>query len=232
MKQTLTIVMLLVSGLALTACGQQNGQQDGSQNSGSASSQTGDQSAPIPSQQSMDAESTADGTAAMDAGAAESGTESAKAVAELAPTEGNKVKGTVNFTQGADGVSVTGEITGLTPGEHGFHVHANGDCSAPDGKSAGGHFNPGDTKHAAPTDEEHHEGDMGNITADADGVAKIDESFDFLKLGDGPESIIGKAIIVHGGADDLKSQPSGAAGPRVACGVIKVQGATGINSQQ
>lgn len=219
MQQSLTILVLLASGLALTACGQESGQQASAPSNDAMSSQMDDPMAAIAPQQSMDAESSAAGA-------------TAKAVAELAPTEGNEVKGTVNFTQGMEGVSVTGKITGLTPGEHGFHVHAKGDCSAPDGTSAGGHFNPSDSQHGAPTDLQHHEGDMGNITADADGVANIDENFDFLQLGDGPESILGKALIVHGGSDDLTSQPSGAAGPRVACAVIKVQGATGINSQQ
>lgn len=154
------------------------------------------------------------------------------AVAELVATQGNEVSGSVNFKKTPEGVAVTGMIEGLTPGEHGFHIHENGDCSSTDGKSAGGHFAPGGQPHGAPDADEHHEGDMGNLSANEEGVAELDEQFDFLEMGDGEASILGKALIVHGGADDLESQPSGDAGARVACGVIKVQGATGINTPQ
>lgn len=156
----------------------------------------------------------------------------AMATAELVATQGNEVSGKVNFKKTPEGVAVTGTIEGLTPGEHGFHIHENGDCSSTDGKSAGGHFSPGGQPHGAPGADEHHEGDMGNLSANDEGVAEIDEQFEFLEMGDGEATILGKAIIVHGGADDLESQPSGDAGARVACGVIKAQGATGINTPQ
>jgi superoxide dismutase, Cu-Zn family len=147
-----------------------------------------------------------------------------KATCVLDPTEGNDVHGTVTFTQEGDVVLVHAEITGLTPGKHGFHVHEKGDCSAPDGSSAGGHFNPTHKKHGAPTDEERHVGDLGNVVADKDGNATLDWRDPVIQL-NGPNSIVGKSVIVHGGADDLVSQPSGNAGPRVACGVIEAAGA-------
>ncbi len=142
------------------------------------------------------------------------------AVADLQPTQGNEVKGTVTFTEQEKGVRVVADISGLTPGDHGFHIHEKGDCSAPDGSSAGGHFNPTGTPHGAPNTPESHVGDMGNIMADASGNAHIDKVFTKPSL-EGENSIIGLAVIVHGGRDDLESQPSGNAGPRVACGVIK-----------
>src|SRR5213082_4223676 len=92
-----------------------------------------------------------------------------KAVAVLHPTAGNKVAGTVTFTEVADGVQVLAEITGLTPGNHGFHVHEFGDCSAADLSSAGAHFNPTNKPHAGPDATERHVGDMGNVEADASG---------------------------------------------------------------
>lgn len=143
------------------------------------------------------------------------------AIAVLSPTEGNAVYGTVTFTQEANGVKVTADIHGLTPGKHGFHIHEYGDCSAPDGTSAGGHFSPMGMKHGAPTDMERHEGDLGNITADSTGVAAYDWIDPKLSFS-GPNSIIGRGVIVHADEDDLKTQPTGAAGGRVACGVIGI----------
>lgn len=138
----------------------------------------------------------------------------------LEPTQGSQVRGTVAFTPAPGGVRVVADITGLTPGAHGFHVHDKGDCSAPDATSAGGHFNPGNAPHGAPDAEKHHAGDLGNITAGEDGKAHLDQVFPFLSLA-GPESIVGRGFIVHGGKDDLTTQPTGNAGARVACGVIK-----------
>ncbi len=145
---------------------------------------------------------------------------SAKGIAVLHPTAGNKVSGTVTFTPVTDGVQVQAEITGLTPGKHGFHVHEFGDCSAADGSSAGGHFNPTNKPHAAPNAAQRHVGDMGNIEADASGQAKLDYVDHHMSLSNDETSVIGRAVIVHAKADDLKSQPSGDAGARVACGVI------------
>ncbi|MBD3336247.1 MAG: superoxide dismutase family protein [Candidatus Eisenbacteria bacterium] len=143
------------------------------------------------------------------------------AVAVLHPTEGHDVEGTVRFEQAAGGIKVTADVTGLSPGKHGFHVHETGDCTAPDASSAGGHFAPDGNPHGAPTDEERHVGDLGNITADENGEAHLEWTDDRLAFA-GPHSIIGRAVIVHGGEDDLTSQPSGDAGPRVACGVVGI----------
>ena len=145
------------------------------------------------------------------------------AMAELSPASGSNVRGTVHFYETGKGVRVVATITGLTPGQHGFHIHEKGDCSAPDASSAGPHFNPTGMKHGGPNDAIRHAGDFGNITADASGSATfktVDAHISF----DGPTSIVGHGVIVHANPDDLVSQTPtpGNAGPRVACGVIKV----------
>jgi Cu-Zn family superoxide dismutase len=143
------------------------------------------------------------------------------ASAKLLPTRGNQASGTVFFTQKGDKVLVKANVTGLKPnGVHGFHVHEKGDCSAADAMSAGGHFNPAASQHGNPASGVHHVGDMPNLKADADGVASLNwEETDFT-LTDGPNSIVGRAIVVHLNPDDYKSQPAGNSGPRIACGVI------------
>ena len=148
--------------------------------------------------------------------------ETVTAEAVLSPTEGNSVTGSVRFTATEDGVRVDGAITGLAPGSHGFHVHENGDCSAPDGTSAGGHYAPSDSPHGGPdaVASNRHMGDLGNLEVDDTGAVKFNFTDPVLAM-EGDDSIIGKAVIVHAGEDDLTSQPSGAAGPRVACGVIR-----------
>jgi len=143
-----------------------------------------------------------------------------KAISVLHPTAGNKVSGTVTFTEVADGVQVQAEITGLSPGKHGFHVHEFGDCSATDLASAGAHFNPTNKPHAGPDTAERHVGDMGNLEADASGAAKLDYVDHEISLTDDQRSVIGRSVIVHAKADDLKSQPAGDSGARIACGVI------------
>ncbi len=132
------------------------------------------------------------------------------------------VKGTVEFKETPDGIEVTANLEGLKKGDHGFHIHEKGDCSAPDAMSAGGHFNPTNMKHGAPDAEEHHEGDMGNITAEKDGKATKTFTLKGATLGDGNTSIAGKGFIIHAKADDMKTQPTGNAGDRVACGTITV----------
>jgi Cu-Zn family superoxide dismutase len=145
-----------------------------------------------------------------------------KAVAVLHPTDGFDAKGTVYFTAVENGVQVTAEISGLSEGNKGFHIHQYGDCTAANGTSAGGHFNPEGMDHAGPTDAIRHMGDMGNITANAQGNAMIDYVDKTIHI----NMILGRGVIVHNGEDDLSSQPSGAAGPRVACGVIGVASAS------
>ncbi len=142
-----------------------------------------------------------------------------KAVAWLRPTAGNQAEGTVTFIKVEAGVKVSLAIKGLTPGKHGFHVHEFGDCSAPDATSAGSHFNPGGDPHAGPQDVARHAGDMGNLEADASGAGKL-EYVDTRMGFEGANSILGRGVIVHANADDLKTQPTGNAGGRLACGVI------------
>jgi Cu-Zn family superoxide dismutase len=142
-----------------------------------------------------------------------------KAVAVIHPTQGNSAEGTVWFTSGAGGVTVKASLKGLAAGSHGFHVHEFGDCTAPDGAAAGGHFNPKGSPHGAPTDAARHAGDLGNVQAAADGTATLEWKDAAMKL-DGPDGVIGHAVIVHANADDLKTQPTGNAGGRVGCGVI------------
>lgn len=144
-----------------------------------------------------------------------------KAIAVLHPTAGSSVAGTVTFTSAGDEVKVVADLTGLTPGKHGFHIHEFGDCSDPKGASAGGHFNPTNHQHGAPDGSDRHAGDLGNIEADASGKAHLEASDKSMKLA-GADSIIGHAVIVHEKADDLKTQPTGDAGGRVACGVIGI----------
>lgn len=153
-----------------------------------------------------------------------------KAVAVVHPTANSEVSGTVTFQKVEKGVRVQGNFTGLSQGKHGFHIHEYGDCRADDGTSAGGHYNPTDKKHGAPTQDARHMGDMGNLVVGEDGKANIDYVDPKIKL-NGPNSIIGRGIVIHGGADDFESQPSGAAGPRMACGVIGVANPE-INSGQ
>lgn len=144
-----------------------------------------------------------------------------KAIAVLQPTKGNSVHGTVTYEAVGHGVRVKVDISGLTPGKHGFHIHEFGDCSADDASSAGGHFNPSGASHGAPTTDARHAGDMGNIEADKDGHATL-EYVDHVMTLTGKQSILGHAVIVHEKEDDLKSQPTGNAGGRVACGVIGI----------
>ena len=142
------------------------------------------------------------------------------ASATLLPTRGHETRGTLRFTQGAEMVVITGTISGLSPGLHALHIHEKGNCTAPDASSAGGHFNPHGAPHGGPYDAGHHAGDLGNITAGDDGVAEISIEADRLSLGTEKHSIIGRSVIVHAGPDDYKTQPSGNAGGRVACGLI------------
>ncbi|MGV3771555.1 MAG: superoxide dismutase family protein [Verrucomicrobiales bacterium] len=144
-----------------------------------------------------------------------------QAHAVLTPKSGSNVKGTVTFVEEVEGVRVTANIQGLTPGPHGFHIHEKGDCSADDATSAGPHFNPTGAPHGAPTGGQHHVGDFGNLEADQRGEVKFNRVFTFLRM-DGTNSIVGRAVIVHEKADDLTSQPAGNAGARQACGVIEI----------
>jgi Cu-Zn family superoxide dismutase len=134
---------------------------------------------------------------------------------------GSKLKGKATFTETEGGVHVVLSVEGVKPGgDHGAHVHEKGDCSSPDGKSAGGHFNPQGNDHALPTTAKRHLGDLGNLTIGKDGKGSLDITIPGanLKAGD-PNSFAGKAIIVHAKKDD-GGQPTGNAGDRIGCGVI------------
>lgn len=144
-----------------------------------------------------------------------------KAVAVLRPLQGSGVQGTITFIQEGNGVRIVADVTGLTPGKHGFHIHEFGDSTAPDGVSLGGHFNPNNTMHGGPEDKERHVGDLGNIEADRSGKAKYNRLDTRISLS-GRNSIIGRSIVIKEKADDFKTQPGGAAGTRIACGVIGI----------
>lgn len=143
-------------------------------------------------------------------------------VAVVAPTMGNSANGVVRFMKQDDGIRVIAEIHDLEPNStHGFHIHQYGDCSAMDGTSAGGHFNPTDAPHAGPDADTRHAGDLGNLTADENGTAEIDFVDDNISF-EGATSVLGRGIIVHAGEDDLVSQPTGDAGARLGCGVVGI----------
>ena len=145
----------------------------------------------------------------------------ADAVAVLMPTEGGTVGGVVTFSKVEGGVRVIADIVDLAPGPHGIHIHEFGDCRAADGASAGGHYNPLNNPHGAPDAQKRHVGDLGNIIADANGLAALDIVDTHLAL-EGPHSIIGRSVVLHAKADDFKTQPHGNAGARLACGVIGI----------
>lgn len=142
-------------------------------------------------------------------------------LAQVLPLGENTVSGQLQFSQNPEGVKITGNLQGLTPNsKHGFHIHQYGDCSAKDGSSAGGHFNPTDHPHSGLHDQKSHVGDLGNLQADAQGKATVDLIKKKATLASGPTSIIGRSVVIHKKADDLRSQPAGDSGDRIACGVI------------
>jgi Cu-Zn family superoxide dismutase len=133
----------------------------------------------------------------------------------------SKLAGKATFTETADGVKVSINVEGISAGDHATHVHETGDCSAPDAKTAGGHFNPGGHQHALPATAERHLGDLGNITVGKDGKGTHEITVPGANLKEGDKnSYLGKAIIVHEKKDD-GGQPVGNAGGRIGCGEIK-----------
>ena len=144
-----------------------------------------------------------------------------RAIAKLEPTRGSATPGTVTFVQTGDGVQVSGEIRGLKPGaEHGFHIHEKGDCSSGDGMSTGGHYNPGGKAHGHHGMGEHHTGDLPSLMADQYGVAAFSFVSRTISVAGPATDIVGKGLIVHRDPDDYQTQPTGNAGPRLACAVI------------
>ena len=146
----------------------------------------------------------------------------AMAMALVVPTTNQTARGTVHFMDMNDGsTEVTVDLTGLAPGStHGFHVHEKGDCSN-DAQAAGGHFNPTGAQHGAPDAASHHAGDFGNVSADEKGEVHTKFMTKSVTVKAGPASVLGHAVVVHGNPDDLKSQPAGNAGPRIACGIVQ-----------
>jgi Cu-Zn family superoxide dismutase len=159
--------------------------------------------------------------ASMLVGCATTPFDTAVATAKLEATKGNTTTGTVTFAQRMGKVVVTADVRGLAPGrEHGFHVHEKGDCSSGDGMSAAGHWNPDGQPHG-PQSGPHHAGDMPSLVADASGNAKASFTLDGITVVAGPKSVVGRGLIVHKDPDDYKTQPTGNAGARLACAVIR-----------
>ncbi len=141
----------------------------------------------------------------------------------LESKSGSTATGTVDFIEDSGVVKMIATLSGLTPGTHAIHIHEKADCSADDGTSTGGHWNPTFAPHGKWGDKEgFHKGDIGNIVADENGNGSISMKTDEWCIGCGDEKkdILGKAIIVHQGTDDFTTQPTGAAGARVSCGGI------------
>jgi superoxide dismutase, Cu-Zn family len=150
------------------------------------------------------------------------GKSAAAAQANLSNSKGEPV-GTAKLKETPKGVRVTLAVSNLPPGVHGFHIHGVGQCEAPDFKSAGGHFNPEGKKHGWDNPDGHHAGDLQNLTVDAHGTAKVTVVVPGVTLGDGPNSLFhpqGSALVIHASPDDMKTDPAGNAGARIACGVI------------
>jgi len=145
-----------------------------------------------------------------------------RATAQLQPTKGNKTFGEATFEQVGDKVRVVIFVQGLKPGqEHGLHIHEAGDCSSGDGMSAKGHFNPFGKPHGHHGSGERHAGDLPSLKANKEGRANVQVDLDIITVAPGPASIIGRGLIVHADPDDYKTQPTGNAGARIACGVIQ-----------
>jgi Cu-Zn family superoxide dismutase len=141
------------------------------------------------------------------------------AAAQLSGPDG--VTGVVNFTAMGDGAHMVARVEGATPGSHGFHLHQNGVCDPPEFTTAGDHFNPTAADHGGPQSAAHHAGDFGNIEVGADGTGNLELHVMGVTVAEGPNSIVGKSLVLHGGTDDLTTQPSGNSGPRIACGVVE-----------
>ena len=190
MKTALTPALLAASVLALSAC------------SSSAPTKSTAPAASAPTPATPAAQSTAK-----------------SATVNLASASGSLVSGKLTVVPMGNGVHLTGEVGGLSPGStHAIHIHEKADAS-----SAGGHFNPAAQPHGKVGSGAHHGGDMDNLVANAEGVAQVNAHAEGVTLGGGAANdVAGKAVIVHAAADDYRTQPTGNAGGRVACGVITV----------
>jgi superoxide dismutase, Cu-Zn family len=145
-----------------------------------------------------------------------------QAKATIESKSGSTVTGTATFTElVTGGTKVQVHIEHAPPGTHGLHIHEKGDCSDPEAKNAGGHFNPSGMPHAGPMEMKRHAGDLGNIEIKADGTGDLTLTSDMITVKPGPNSVVGRAVVFHEKADDLTTQPTGNAGGRLGCGVIK-----------
>lgn len=148
--------------------------------------------------------------------------EGPKAVASLQPTKNGKASGDISFVQVGDKVRITGTVQGLNPGQqHGFHIHEVGDCGSGDGMSTKGHFNPHNKRHNHYSDGERHAGDLPGLVADERGRATVDVTLNVISVTPGPATVVGRGLIVHADPDDYRTQPTGNAGARIACAVIR-----------
>ncbi|MCA0988566.1 superoxide dismutase family protein [Guptibacillus algicola] len=209
MKKWYYLMMMLALALVLTACG---GNSSNQEESGSENNST---------MENTEEDATNEGTA--DEGTKEE--EAAEmAMVTLKDAEGNEV-GTAEITEENKGVTINLQTSDLPEGTHGFHIHETGKCEAPDFKSAGGHFNPADVSHGTETEDGPHAGDMENLEVSADGTVDKEIMNEKVTLAEGEDNSLlkegGTALVIHAGADDMESQPSGDAGDRIACGVIE-----------
>jgi len=143
------------------------------------------------------------------------------ATAKIEGRSGSSLTGKATFTEVEGGVLVDLEVHGASPGWHAVHIHENGDCSAADGSSAGGHFNPAGKNHGSPMAPDHHAGDLGSLCVDEHGDGRHVLLMPDLSVQDGPNSVRSRSIIVHEKGDDFATQPTGNAGGRIGCGVIR-----------
>ena len=220
-KTTLLATSLLLGGaLALTGCKPLATDPD------QAADTTPSDQSPPPTDSEVDpSRSAANGTSVEDPRA-----RARLEAADSATVEGTRVEGTADLVQTGDTLVITGEVRGLEPGLHGFHVHETGVCDQPDFESAGSHFDTTGEEHGAPEDTAQHAGDLGNLEAAENGVATFRIETTTISLDGATNSVLGRTLIVHQDADDLESQPSGEAGARIACGVIQLVPAGSIES--
>lgn len=145
------------------------------------------------------------------------------ATAQLRNADGDEV-GTATLTEGDQGVEIQLEAKDLKPGKHGFHIHETGTCQPPDFKSAGGHFNPEGKEHGKKNPQGSHVGDLPNLEIQSDGTGKLTTTAEGATLGKGKNSLLkkgGTALVIHADPDDMKTDPAGDAGDRIACGEVK-----------
>lgn len=145
-----------------------------------------------------------------------------RATAWLNPTKDSEAHGSAIFIREGDKVTLQVSLENTPPGVHAVHLHEKGDCSAEDASSAGGHWNPTGVEHGKWGTDPFHLGDVGNVTVGDDGKGSLTLTTELWSMGSGEDNdVLGHAVIVHAGADDFQTQPTGAAGGRIACGVVK-----------